>query len=757
MDRMGTVPRRNAVFRWPRGQTRHLPANIFALAVFCAIAPAQQQTTRQNPENTGQLPQAGVIKVEAPSVVVDVIVTDKKGRHVPGLKAEDFAVYENNVPQKIVTFVPPLPAETPAGGAPSTAPYNVPAASGEQGRNKPHAPAEPTGVAAQQAFDLAKVRFITLVMDIGDLQPANVKRAGDAAVDYVRKIVAPEDFIAVYWIDHSLHLALPFTGDKLRAVQAVRKVTTRAPSAHMTSQARLATQQQIEELMAQTRANMRRTGARNAAGDRELATLLKFLWTQSTMQARTVFLAMRAIAEAYRDLPGRKNVVVFSEGFMHSPEAKPEMAAVIDAANRSNVAFYIVDAAGLSAEFGAESGQRPMSVSDEVLQAALWGAEGEFATGLSEFDWIRHVGQDIQYDDLGQVAQATGGFYVKRQNDLLNGLSLADRDLREFYTLVYQPTNKTYDGSFRKIKVELLPKGYRVRHRMGYWAIPPGEETMMTPAVAQLLAALASGSLHPTFAPEVNATLLLAPDGKLAAPVRVSMAGNLVSFTKDGELHRASFTLLLAARDARGRLASIHQRFLNLALDEKQWKEFVGETLDISGRLAIPELEPLRVQAILQFSNGAVAMGEREIAIPTPASGPKLTSLLLSDRIEPAHGTADPSDPLRGENFQLYLPAQPRFSAAGELSLYFGILGAPPDTASQRPRFRVSYAVKGAANVVMSLPAEEVRPSGAPDRVLVLKQFDPKALPPGNYTLEVTVEDLAHRTMCSQDADFVIR
>src|SRR5438034_11039122 len=53
-----------------------------------------------------EAPQVPSIKVQASSVVVDVIVTDKKGRHVSGLTATDFSVSENSVPQKIVSFSP---------------------------------------------------------------------------------------------------------------------------------------------------------------------------------------------------------------------------------------------------------------------------------------------------------------------------------------------------------------------------------------------------------------------------------------------------------------------------------------------------------------------------------------------------------------------------------------------------------------------------------------------------------------------------
>jgi hypothetical protein len=49
----------------------------------------------------------------APSVIVDAIVTDKKGRHASDLTAEDFRVYEDDAPQKIVTFVPPVIEDAP--------------------------------------------------------------------------------------------------------------------------------------------------------------------------------------------------------------------------------------------------------------------------------------------------------------------------------------------------------------------------------------------------------------------------------------------------------------------------------------------------------------------------------------------------------------------------------------------------------------------------------------------------------------------
>src|SRR6476660_4071206 len=53
------------------------------------------------------------LKVDVPWVTVDVTVTDGSGKTVSDLKAEDFQVFENGVPQQIHGF------------APISAPYNV--------------------------------------------------------------------------------------------------------------------------------------------------------------------------------------------------------------------------------------------------------------------------------------------------------------------------------------------------------------------------------------------------------------------------------------------------------------------------------------------------------------------------------------------------------------------------------------------------------------------------------------------------------
>lgn len=55
---------------------------------------------------SGSIPPRGAIRVSTHLVLVDVVVTDKQGKPITGLRREDFEVEENGKGQKISTFVP---------------------------------------------------------------------------------------------------------------------------------------------------------------------------------------------------------------------------------------------------------------------------------------------------------------------------------------------------------------------------------------------------------------------------------------------------------------------------------------------------------------------------------------------------------------------------------------------------------------------------------------------------------------------------
>jgi len=728
---------------------------VLAFLVLCA-APSiltQEKTADSN------------IKVQAVNVVVDLIVTDRHGRHVQGLTAADFKVFEDGVPQKIIGF-------TPSAGS-ATEPSS-PAVASPDTNAKPVSPTAPAAAPTQP-------RLLTVVLDLADNRPSNTKTSSDAVLHYLDKTLGTSDYVAIYYIDSSLHMALPFTNDLQKARETLQRIETRRSVGTFTGSDRAAAQEEINELYRQAHPE---TGLGGVAGDlqsatssggpggapsgpgnnmammmdRQIDTMRGFLNMQNTFQARAVFAALRAICMAYRDMPGRKNVVLFSEGFLYADDAKPEMEAVAEAANRANVSIYVIDPEGVEINpYGA--GSRPTdTMASRIAVAGAPGANAGQHGGETKFDRIKTVGNISRGDQLQWLADTTGGLMVKRTNDLAPAFSKVLDDGRDYYTIAYFPAKTEFDGKFHNIKVELEQRGYQLRYRKGYWAMPRGQAVSMTPTSAQLIAGFQNGSLKSTLAPDVFADLLLAPDGHYTAPVSVSFPGNKVPLEKEGQEYKGAMTLVLVARDAHQNLLSVSQRGWNVHLNEKEKSDFEKTVVTVRSQLPIADPQSVSVEAILQLSGTAFARGGTNIEVPEPANaGFRLTSILVSDRAEQATCT-DPSDSLCFMNVRLRQPAKSRFPSSTKVIVYFAANDLSLDPQTKKPRVGVAFTLKSGNEIVKTASAENIQSlSGpSPNAVLVLAEYDLKSLRAGNYTLQALVRDLVRNTSLSQQSQFVV-
>ena len=726
-----------------------------------------QQAAKQEPSSSKE----ETFKVQANSVTVDMIVTDHKGHHVPGLTASDFTILEDNVPQKIVSFSPPEGSAT-AGVAPAASANGV--ATTVTTKTSEEKPATPASTPARQ-------HFLTVVLDLADNRPANVTRSCEAVLHYLDKAVSANDFVAIYYIDRTLHLALPFTNDLTQARTTLTRLETRLTSGGFTGADRNSMQQEINDLFATARPGSQlgvaaepQTGTpgrgtisseagTNMILEREIQTMQSFLSVQNTIQAKAVFVALRAISLSYRDMPGRKNVVLFSEGFLYSDDAKPQLDAVADAANRANVAIYVIDPVGLEMGTGSVTGRGSSTINSQMLSVALEGAgaPGSHSQGNSKFDKMRSLGETSRNDQLETLADNTGGFLVKNTNDLLPAFTKVLDDSRDFYTLVYQPTNKNFDGKFRKIKVEFQQKGYQLRYRQGYWAIPRGQAVAMTPSAAQLLASVQSGSVKPSFKTEVHADLLLSPDGHYAAPVTVLLHGSQVPLekVKDADGFKGALTLVLVARNPKGDIVSIRQRDWHFLLNHKEEEDFKKSYLPLQTQIQVPDLQHLVIQAIVQPLAGLVGMGSADVPIgASEGEGPRLTSLLLSSKVEPAT-CSDPADALCILNVRLFQPPQPQFTSSGRLNVYFAASDLQLDPQTKQPRVSVAFTLKSRGNVEKSPAAENLQaiPGPSPGSVLVFAEFNLNSMHVGSYTLDAVTQDLVRHTSTTQQALFQVR
>src|SRR5262249_1013597 len=93
--------------------------------------------------------------------------------------------------------------------------------------------------------------LLTVVMDLSDSRPDNLRKSSEAVIKYLEKNLQKNDFVAIYFIERGLKLALPFTNDMAQARAPLDKVTRGAVTSSLSTSARPAGQRQISELYAQ--------------------------------------------------------------------------------------------------------------------------------------------------------------------------------------------------------------------------------------------------------------------------------------------------------------------------------------------------------------------------------------------------------------------------------------------------------------------------------------------------------------------------
>jgi len=84
---------------------------------------------------------------------------------------------------------------------------------------------------------------------------------------------------------------------------------------------------------------------------------------------------------------------------------------------------------------------------------------------------------------LRKVSDKTGGraYFPHNERELKEAFAQIQRDLRERYLVAYSPTNRTRDGSYRKIQIEIvkpeMQKELKLNYRQGYFAKAPESST----------------------------------------------------------------------------------------------------------------------------------------------------------------------------------------------------------------------------------------------------------------------------------------
>jgi VWFA-related protein len=396
-------------------------------------------------------PEAQVLtlRVTTKLVLVDVTVTDAKGKLVMGLKPEDFTVLENGVAQKVSTFT--LEEAQQAGAAPAKEPPLLP----------PHVYTNRPEYRAQSG-SLTVVLLDSLNTPLPDLAWAQ-----HGISEYLKTRDHLGQKMAVFALGRSLTLLQDFTVDGA----VLRKVIQN----YQPQSLGLIEKEDIDRCLPPVSRSPDRPTYQMARRSLRESCTRRADDTRGQRVAMTLA-AMRVVSRALAGFPSRKSLLWVSASFPLVVTAAQDSHRKLPSVSYSDplrqtaslmadarIAVYPVDARGMV-------GASIMSASDPGIDPM----SGHVRLGEAFGTQIASAGATLTatQDTMDQLATETGGRVFKNTNDLGGAVesSLADAS---YYLLGYYPKDKNWNGNFRRVDVKLSRTGLRIRHRHGYYAIDP--------------------------------------------------------------------------------------------------------------------------------------------------------------------------------------------------------------------------------------------------------------------------------------------
>jgi len=570
------------------------------LAFSLLLIPAPVWTAPQTPDAPASpaKPQPEtVIRSSARLVQMSVVVEDKKGYPVPGLKEEDFAVLDEGHPQQIAFFTAPALQTAPPAARliPPNVFTNRCDLKGEQ----------PPGAVTVVLFDALNT------------SPQDQSYVRKEVIHFLES-VQPQDHVAVYGLTTQLFILHEFTRDSADLVAAAHRF---APKELAAFDASHTPDVDLVSLGADPAWKGLQDAVNNANG--EIADL------HNISRVGTTLGALQAIANHISGIPGRKNLVWISGGFPiqiglsnvgkaggggvsnlsdpstsnRLPRADREVGTFDDQAknaaeslNRANIAVYAIDAKDVELDPRTDPSQRGHRLTDQLRDTSSFNAELD------------------SRDSSKLLADRTGGLAFFGNNDIRGAIHKAFDDGRFAYTIGFYPSHGQWDGKFRKVKIEAKAAGLRLRYRAGYYATP--DRTDSKTVVAEALRQAADSPLDAT-----NLSMIVTGKGAenpRAVELHIGIDPKQLLLEDSGDHRKGAVDLLFSQRNEAGATVAEEKQHIDLNLEEKRFQYLAKAAMVLDRHVAIqPQTAEMRV-VLRDAGSGAVG----SVAMPVKAFFP---------------------------------------------------------------------------------------------------------------------------------------
>jgi len=692
---------------------------VFAFLFLCWTT-VFSQDPKPNPSPTPP-DESDVVKISTNLIQIDVSVTDSKGKVITDLKPEEMEIFENGQKQKITNFSFISTVKTITENSKAAADKNA-------------VPVPPVALRPEQVR-----RTFALVVDDLSLSFESAMQTRKALRKFVDEQMRDGDLVAIIRTGAGIGALQQFTSDKRVLYAAIEKIKWNPEggggvSAFAPIEAAPDTSLQVDPSATPDDTQPTSTGTGQTLDD-----------FRSTVFATGTLGALKYIVTGMSQLPGRKSVILFSDGFklfetdengiQESGPVMDFLQQLIDLANRSSVVFYTVDARGLQYT-GFTAVDSITDTSPDAMNTASQARSDQLT--------------DTQ-EGLSYLADETGGFAVKNNNDLSSGVRKILDD-QSYYLVAYEPDTYTFDPGkrkFNKLEVRVSRKGARVRYRSGFFNVTdkPSEKTSPeTSPQAQIETALVSPFAVSGIDLRLNA--LFGSEKKRGSFVRslLHIKASDLKFTdeKDGR-KKAVFDVLAMSFGDNGKIVDQLAKTYSIVLKPDVYKVVItnGFTYHFDFPVKNPGAYQYRV-AIRDAQGGKVGSASQFIEVPNLKKNLlTLSGIVLEDlSAEQLRNTSSPTA-TRVRTDPMSDTALRRVKAGTVLRYAFEIYNAKLDQ-SKQPELKTRVRIFHDGKVILDGRERPLDLRRQAD-MQYLKAFGEvnigDKLLPGDYILQVIVTD----------------
>ncbi|MDQ2975279.1 MAG: VWA domain-containing protein [Acidobacteriota bacterium] len=707
------------------------------------------QALAQNPQNTKPPDQSEeVVRVYSDLVQTDVMVFNKEGRFVNGLKREDFEL-------KIDGQVRPIEFFERVTAGSGNEEFQLSAARGSSfSTNK----ANPIG-----PVPLDRGRTILFYVDDLHLGAGSLVTTRKLITQFIEKEMGQNDEAAITSASGQIGFLQQLTDQKFVLRAALERLKAHPYSARDSNRPPMTEYQAllidrrdpdviayfVEEFLkispriprdlAESMVNNRAQGILNQAGPVTTHTLI----------------GLEDLIRSSSKLPGRKLVFFISDGFLldsrNSDNSLDRLRRITSAAARSGVVIYSMDARGLVVSLSDASTGAAFDLSGRLDRAS----RGElFAT----------------QDALNALARDTGGKPTFNTNALEPGLARALKETSVYYLLAWKPEHETQKTSkFRRIEVSVTNgRDLVVQVRRGFFDIEPSppvskqneQKNAATPKTPEAELAQALGSPFPEHGLPLSLKLryMNTPEKGAILSASMEVLAEFVTFGLENGKNQALIDVAVSFYDDRGKPGAKFKDRITITAPSGEGAKNYRRNIPYNSPVDSlpPGFYQVRVAARDQHS-GRVGSAQAWIEVPDLKNGQlAMSSLLLGERQESAAATT-PAGNQDGPTAN-GISVDHRFSSRSYLQFLLFVYNATIAAANAKPDLVAQVQIMRDNQPVITTPLQKIEPPTTADlaRLPYAAEVPLSQLSPGLYLLQVNVIDRVSKRSTTQQTRFEV-